>query len=453
MGRAVAHQVRFRGHRGVNVPSRSLVLSILLVSCAPEPVTVRLTVETDTATLDRWCIANVARDDLYGEDVLEVGWTFDRSVARQRQVVCRGTLDRTTRVVTPTVTIRRQGRFEPGETIRAEALDVRSGEPHTLWLATESGPDGAAETSVEWEPYARADQTVYLRTEFDRCDNGEDDDRDGRTDQDDPECERCGDLEDNDADGLVDCDDKDCGSDPQCDVAPDTEVCDDRGKDEDGDGFADCEDTDCADDPSCAGTTTTTTGPPIEGCDPDVVIAGVYTQGGVGYGDWANDFVELANRTSADVDLTGLALHVAGPDHAWRVIDLAGHTIPADGYFQVALGSSYAFPNRLLPSPDLQQPAPRTDLSSTGSAVVLASTLVPAGTGGCLTADVVDAVGLYGAGFCPEGYAILQGVVTGEGFRRTDVCVDTDANATDFGVASMQAPLDSSDSHGGCTCP
>ncbi len=282
----------------------------------------------------------------------------------------------------------------------------------------------------------------------------DDDDRDNDGDGDagcddadcdyDPACtENCEDGRDNDLDGKYDCDDESCADYPPC---TDGEICDD-GDDNDGDDDRDCDDADCADDPACAGTTTT------GGCDPDVVISGVYTQGGVGYGDWANDFVELANRTSTDVDLSGLALHVAGSDHVWRVIDLAGHTIPADGYFQVELGGGFAFQNLPLPSPDLRQPVPRTDLSSTGSAVVLASTLVPAATGACLTTDVVDAVGLYSASFCAEGYPVLQGVVVGEEFRRTDVCVDTDVNAIDVAVRSMSAPSDSSDTHPPCTCP
>lgn len=78
------------------------------------------------------------------------------------------------------------------------------------------------------------------------CDNGADDDADGRVDCADGDCfgtpgcdEVCGNGADDDFDGLADCADADCFGTPGCD-----EVCDD-GVDNDHDGFTDCEDDDC----------------------------------------------------------------------------------------------------------------------------------------------------------------------------------------------------------------
>ena len=90
------------------------------------------------------------------------------------------------------------------------------------------------------------------------CSNGTDDDGDGLTDCDDPDCagdpncqstpENCSNGSDDDGDGLTDCDDPDCASDPACQATP--ENCS-NGSDDDGDGLTDCEDPDCFADPSC----------------------------------------------------------------------------------------------------------------------------------------------------------------------------------------------------------
>ena len=55
--------------------------------------------------------------------------------------------------------------------------------------------------------------------------------------------EQCDNGADDDEDGLTDCDDPDCEVDAAC--APPVEACSD-GVDNDGDGLADCEDSDCA---------------------------------------------------------------------------------------------------------------------------------------------------------------------------------------------------------------
>lgn len=97
------------------------------------------------------------------------------------------------------------------------------------------------------------------------CDDGIDNDGDGGTDCDDPDCwaspdclvsEDCTNGLDDDGDNLVDCADPDCAADPAC-QAPPPENCN-NGQDDDGDGRVDCADSDCSGDPACA---------PIETCD------------------------------------------------------------------------------------------------------------------------------------------------------------------------------------------
>ena len=106
------------------------------------------------------------------------------------------------------------------------------------------------------------------------CTDGIDNDEDGLTDCDDPDCdnapacqepppppppaEDCTDGIDNDEDGLTDCDDPDCRDVPAC-AEPNlekepilTEICSD-GIDNDGDGKIDCKDKkDCRKDPACS---------------------------------------------------------------------------------------------------------------------------------------------------------------------------------------------------------
>ena len=100
-----------------------------------------------------------------------------------------------------------------------------------------------------------------------RCSNGADDDLDGLTDCDDPDCaalplcappepgpedraEVCADGVDQDEDGYTDCDDYDCRPTTACTPAvPEPEAtvlrCSD-GLDNDADGQFDCDDPDCA---------------------------------------------------------------------------------------------------------------------------------------------------------------------------------------------------------------
>ncbi|MCB9730369.1 MAG: hypothetical protein H6744_03555 [Deltaproteobacteria bacterium] len=98
-----------------------------------------------------------------------------------------------------------------------------------------------------------------------RCLDATDNDEDGLTDCDDPDCatayacmargpenvaERCADGLDNDDNGFTDCGDFGCRATSACrtptKVAEDTPAACADGLDDDWDGFIDCEDSDCA---------------------------------------------------------------------------------------------------------------------------------------------------------------------------------------------------------------
>ncbi|MBK9001510.1 MAG: hypothetical protein IPM35_37800 [Myxococcales bacterium] len=102
-------------------------------------------------------------------------------------------------------------------------------------------------------------------TPVEACANGVDDDKNGKTDCQDPDCfagcgcalnEDCTNGKDDDCDGLADCKDLGCGADPCCSGAvPKAESCA-GGKDDDCDGKIDCADPDCAADACCGDAST-----------------------------------------------------------------------------------------------------------------------------------------------------------------------------------------------------
>jgi hypothetical protein len=106
----------------------------------------------------------------------------------------------------------------------------------------------AREMSIDFWTSAVGDgPRISHRREY-VCDDGSDDDEDGVTDCEDPQCTGdpvcdelvCDDGLDDDGDGLVDCEDPACdGTEPCLE-----HVCDD-GLDDDGDGLIDCEDPEC----------------------------------------------------------------------------------------------------------------------------------------------------------------------------------------------------------------
>ena len=130
------------------------------------------------------------------------------------------------------------------------------------------------------------DQPMYAAPS-EICDNGIDDNGDGKVDCDDPQCETfsgCAEgalyagppdeicdngIEDN-GDGNVDCDDPQCMGDPTCPgiaYAGPPEICDNE-IDDNGDGKVDCDDPQCETFPGC-GPGTLYAGPP-EICDNEI---------------------------------------------------------------------------------------------------------------------------------------------------------------------------------------
>jgi hypothetical protein len=118
----------------------------------------------------------------------------------------------------------------------APLTSTTTGTSETTEATTPSTTTGTSETT-------EATTTSTTGTSTPICSNGEDDDGDGLTDGDDPDCdagealpEVCDNDIDDDGDGLID------GRDPDCRPLP--EVCD-NDIDDDGDGLIDGRDSDC----------------------------------------------------------------------------------------------------------------------------------------------------------------------------------------------------------------
>jgi uncharacterized protein len=165
---------------------------------------------------------------------------------------------------------------------------------------------------------------------------------------------------------------------------------------------------------------------------PDVVISQVYGGGGNSGATYKNDYIELYNRSSAPVSLTGYSVQYgAATGTTWQVTTLSG-TIQPGGYYlvQEAVGAGGT---TNLPTPD----AIGTIAMSATAGKVLVAHQTAAFTDACPTTNVVDLIGYGGTANCFEGSGptpILSNTIAairlGGGTR------DTDSNFSDFGTGS-----------------
>ena len=88
-----------------------------------------------------------------------------------------------------------------------------------------------------------------------------------------------------------------------------------------------------------------------QGASSDVVISQLYAGGGNSGATYTNDFVELLNRGSSSVDLSGWTVQYAtAAGTTWQVTPLSG-TVQPGRYFLVQLASAAAV-GAALPTPD-----------------------------------------------------------------------------------------------------
>ena len=190
--------------------------------------------------------------------------------------------------------------------------------------------------------------------------------------------------------------------------------------------------------------------PAAHGTSPGLVISQLYAGGGNSGATYANDFVELLNRGSTPVDLTGWTLQYASASATtWQATALSG-TVQPGGYYLVALASS-GTAGGALPIADASG---TTNLAVSGGKVALVDDTAPltcgAAPGSCSgVATVADLVG-YGAATDFEGAAAAPALdATTADLRASAGCTDTDSNDADFATGAP-APRNSASAAASC---
>ena len=182
----------------------------------------------------------------------------------------------------------------------------------------------------------------------------------------------------------------------------------------------------------------------------DVVISQVYGGGGNTGSTFKNDYIELHNRSSAPVSLSGWSVQAFQPQTAdWAMTPLPNFTLQPGQYFLIQ-ESQGAGGTDNLPTPDA---AGNIAVSSTSTKVFLVNNTTLLTT--CPEADpgaygVVDGVG-YGGTDCWEGSGTASTLDNLTAlFRRDDGCFDTNDNAADF-VTGDPSPRNSVSPTHDCT--
>ncbi len=171
--------------------------------------------------------------------------------------------------------------------------------------------------------------------------------------------------------------------------------------------------------------------------NPDVVISQVYGGGGNSQAPYANDFVELFNRSTNAVSIAGWSIQYAsatgtGNFSANGIVTLSGSLQPGQHYLvqlfsQAAVGAA-------LPTPNATG---TINLSGSAGKVVLvnSSAGLACNGGNCTTAQlasIIDLVG-YGTANFFEGAAPAPNLSnTTAALRAGGGCTDNNANNTDF---------------------
>jgi predicted extracellular nuclease len=164
---------------------------------------------------------------------------------------------------------------------------------------------------------------------------------------------------------------------------------------------------------------------------PDVVISQIYGGGGNSGATLTHDFIELYNRSSVDVPVTGWSVqYAAATGTTWQVTPLSG-TVAAGGYLlvQEAQGAGGTTP---LPSPEVTGTIP---MSATAGKVRLLTTTSTTPT----DAQIRDFVGYGSTASAFEGSGPAPTLSNTTAAKRDDDgCPDTDDNAADFTAGSPE---------------
>jgi predicted extracellular nuclease len=182
---------------------------------------------------------------------------------------------------------------------------------------------------------------------------------------------------------------------------------------------------------------------------PDVVISQVYGGGGNSGAPYSNDFIELFNRSTGPVTLTGWSVQYgSAAGTTWATTALSGTLAPGSYYLvQEAAGAT---PSTPLPTPDATGTLAMSGTAGKVALVTSTTALSCASADCATTAGVRDLIG-YGPtanSFETAPTAALSN--TTAAVRAGAGATDTDNNAADFAVTAP-APRSSGSGGGGST--
>lgn len=163
----------------------------------------------------------------------------------------------------------------------------------------------------------------------------------------------------------------------------------------------------------------------------DLVVSQVYGGGGNTGATYTNDFIEIFNRGTSTIDVTGWSVQYGSSGGTtWSSTALSGSIAPG-GYYLVQEAAG-AGGTTALPTPDATG---SIAMSATAGKVALVNSAVPL-SGACPSdASIVDLVG-YGAANCAEGSPTSTLTNLTAAVRAFEGCAETDDNAVDFAVAA-----------------
>jgi hypothetical protein len=191
-----------------------------------------------------------------------------------------------------------------------------------------------------------------------------------------------------------------------------------------------------------------------------VVISQVYGGGGNSGATLNKDFVELFNKSTTAVDISGWSIQYQSATNntaVWFVNTIPASTIIQPGkYFLIAFGAAGAN-GAALPTPDFDYttgtPAP-LQLSGTSGRVALVNNATALAIG-CNSgnSNIIDLIGYGSTTICFEGTA-ATGVLsnTTAAIRLNGGCTDSNQNNNDFSIGTP-APRNSSTAAYSCTAP
>jgi uncharacterized protein len=181
-----------------------------------------------------------------------------------------------------------------------------------------------------------------------------------------------------------------------------------------------------------------------------IVISQVFGGGGNAGAPFASDYVELFNRSSSAVDVTGWSVQYAtAAGTSWSATPLSG-TIGAGRSYLVELAGGAT--GAALPAPDANG---TTNISATAGKIALvrgaAALTCGATAGSCSSAALVEDLLGYGSagdfegsGAAPAPSSTTAAIRAGQG------CTDTDVNSADFATGAP-APHNSVSAVRSCT--